>query len=275
MTSNDSHDKTKNLVNTIFGSQHRTLREHAGVSVAQLAAAVGYSDDQVRKIESGKRRAQDDYIAATDAFLGANGVLVATAAKLRESRLVPEWFAEYVELESAARRVDEFSLSAVPGLLQTKEYAAAMLTAHYPYMEEEEVSAHIRGRLERQALLDRRPTCQLSFVIEESAIRRQLLEADLARTQLEHIADCARMRNVTVQVLPMNCCTHAGLDGPFILLETVEGKRVTYVEYQGGARWFTEPLDVSAMEGRYGIIRMQALNAENSLRQIEKLAGEL
>ena len=275
MTSKDRQGKTRNLVNVIYGAQQKVLREHAGVSVTQLATSVGYSDDQIRKIERGERRAHEEYIAATDACLGVNGALVATAAELRKSQLIPEWFAEYVELEAAARRIDEFDAMVIPGLLQTEEYLHAVLAAHFPHMEEDEISAHVRGRLDRQALLSRKPACQLSFVIEESALLRPVLEPESMRMQFEHLADCARMRNVTVQILPMDCRSHAGFDGPFTLLETGEGKRVAYVEYQGGARWFAESLDVSAMEGRYGIIRMQALNAEDSLRLIEKLAGEL
>lgn len=250
MTSNDSHDKTKNLVNTIFGSQHRTLREHAGVSVAQLAAAVGYSDDQVRKIESGKRRAQDDYIAATDAFLGANGVLVATAAKLRESQLIPDWFADYVETEAVARRIDEYDVQSVPGLLQTTEYARVVLSDYHPTLDDEEVDRRAQHRMDRQVLLSRKPRCMLSFVIEEAALRRPLGGRAVMRRQLQHLLDCARMRNITMQVMPLDCETHTGLNGPFTLLETGDRKRVVYVEHQGGMKWLSDPDQVSTMEGR-------------------------
>lgn len=273
MTSLDSHDKSKNLVNAILGAQHKALREHASVSVAQLAATLGYSEDQIRKIESGKRRAQDDYIAAADTHLGANGLLLATAAKLRESQLIPDWFADYVETEAEAIRIEGYDVQSVPGLLQTPEYARVVLSDFYPTLDDEEVDRRVQHRMDRQALLSRKPLCMLSFVIEEAALLRPLGGRTVMCKQLRYLGHCAQMRNVTVQVMPLDCESHTGLNGPLMLLETGDRKRVVYVEHQGGKKWLSDPDQVSTMEGRYGIIRSQAHNPVDSLNLIQKLAG--
>ena len=273
MTSKDRQDKTRNLVNVIYGAQQRAFREHAGVSVAQLATTVGYSDDQIRKVERGERRAHEEYIAATDAYLGVNGALVATAAKLRESQLIPEWFADFVETEAQSRRIDEYDVQSVPGLLQTPEYARVVLTDYHPMLEDEEVDRRVQHRMDRQALITRKPPCMLSFVIEEAALRRPLGGRVVMHKQLQHLLDCAEMRNVTLQVMPLDCETHTGLDGPLTLLETGDRQRVVYVEYQGGMRWLSDPDHVSALGGRYGMIRSQAHNPVDSLNLIRKLAG--
>lgn len=274
MTSKDKGDK-RPVSYVIYGAQQRRIREHVGMTQQQVADEVGYSVELVRKIERGERKAQEQYVRKVDEVLQAQGVLVVTSEELSQHLQWPDWFEEYVEAEAAARRIEEYDTHVVPGLLQSEEYARAVLSAHYPTLDDEEVEGRVTARLERQALLTRKPTCMLSFVVEEWVLQRPIGGKKSMQDQLHKLTECARMRNTTIQVLPTACETHAGFDGPMTLLETADGKRVAYVEGQAGGDWISSPDDVRVQEGRYGIIRGQALSAEASLTFIEKLAGEL
>lgn len=142
MPSKDSEDRS--VANVVFGAQQRRLRTHRGISQGELADELGYSADLIRKIESGKRRAQPAYVAKADEVLGAHGVLAAAAEELAQLQLYPEWFAEYVETEATARRIYKYDVLVIPGLLQTEAYAHAILSAHYPTLDDEEVEDSLR-----------------------------------------------------------------------------------------------------------------------------------
>ncbi|WP_208882360.1 helix-turn-helix domain-containing protein [Streptomyces armeniacus] len=280
MTSEDTQDAQdsggKNPISyVIFGRQHRRLREHAGFTVQQLHTASSYSADLIRKIERGDRRAQPDYIQKVEEVLGTNGLLLVASEELAKRLQWPDWFEKYVEAEANARSLQSYNTQVIHGLLQGEQYARAVLSAHYPTLDDDAVEARVAARLDRQSLLTRKPTCMLSFVIEEWVLRRPIGGKAAMREQLQHLIGCARMRNVAIQVLPTACETHAGFDGPMTLLETGEAKRVAYVEGQAGGAWGTATEEVRVLEGRYGIIRGQALSTEDSLRFVEQLAGEL
>lgn len=273
MTSTDKGDKPPSYL--IFGAQQRRLRERGGLTRQQLSDQVPYSADLIRKIERGERRAQADYIKQIDGALGAQGLLETVGEELSKKHLFPEWFEEYVKAEAEALRIDIYDTHVVNGLLQTERYARAVLSAHHPTLDDEEVEVRGSARLERQALLTRKPTCMLSFVVEEWVLHRPIGGVAAMREQLEQLAACARLRNITLQVLPTACESHAGFDGPMTLLETADSRRLGYVEGQAGSAWVAAPERLRELEGRYGIIRGQALNAEESLKLIEELAGEV
>ena len=240
----------------------------------QLGRAINVSESMVRMVERGRRLFRPEYLQPLDDALGAQGVIVAIAPDV-EVNDHPAWFAEYVETESRARRLDTYNVHVLHGLLQTEGYARAVLSAHCPTLDDDEVEALVEARLERQVLLSRRPLAMLSFVIEEWVLRRPIGGRKILKEQLIRLTECSTMRNVSIQVMRTDCETHAGFDGPMTLLETAEGKRVAYVEGQAGPQWVTDGAKVSDLEQRYANIRTQARDERGSLRFIEELAGEL
>ncbi|WP_344384793.1 helix-turn-helix transcriptional regulator [Streptomyces thermolineatus] len=258
----------------IFGMQSRALRERLGMTQAELAGHIGYSESLVRMVERGERRPRPDYVERVDKALQAQGVLVAATPFLRQDRY-PPWFIEYVETEANAVSLYSYSTHVLHGLLQTEEYARAVFSARCPTLDDEEVENRVVARLDRQSLLNRRPAPTLGFVIEEWVLRRPVGGRAALKAQLHRLLECAAMRNVTVQVMPVERESHAGFDGPMTLLETPEARRLGYVEGQGVSTFVTKETEVSVLERRYGIIRTQALTTEDSARLIECLAGEL
>jgi hypothetical protein len=126
----------------------------------------------------------------------------------------------------------------------------------------------------RQKIFTRQPTPHMSFVIEESVLHRRIGGEQVWRGQLEQIMLIGHARSVGVQVMPLRCAEHAGLAGPFTLMETKDGERVAYAEVQSQSRLLTDPERVRELEATYGTIRAQALTPQESSALIEKLLRE-
>ena len=162
----------------------------------------------------------------------------------------------------------------MPGLLQTEEYARALFTGHCPPLADDIIDQHVEARLSRQSLLTRAPIAELSFIIGEASLRESVGGRKVMRGQLEQLLLFGSLRNVEVQVMPTGRGFHPGLNGPFILVETLEHRHVGYVESQGIGAAVSDSNKVSGLGLRYGKLRSQALNAEESARVIQRLAGE-
>ncbi len=257
----------------MFGELVKHLRRLHGISQEALAAHVGYSKALVAGVEGGTRMPSRNFILKAEEILRADGVLVAAAKHLAWDKY-PKWFVEYVELEKKARALHTYENHVIPGLLQTEEYARAVFEAHCPPLDEEEIERRVAVRLERQVVFDRKPLPVTSFVLEMAVIARPIGGRKVQRVQLEQLLDSARRRNVEIQLMPPDRETHVGLDGSFVLLETVDRRNVAYVEGQHGSRLFEDPEKVSDLTARYGILRAQALSPEESARLIEQVAKE-
>lgn len=259
----------------MIGAQQRALREKKKMKQEELAARAGYSTGHVREVETGKRKPTLAYVEAIDRALEASGVLLTVAEEFLETRRHPEWFEEYALTEAKARRLYSYSALTIDGLLQTEDHARAVLSTNVPTLDEERVEELVSARLDRQKLLTRTPQPTLGFVLEEVTLERPIGGPEVHKRQLEHLASCAQLRNVSIQVMETNVTTHVGLDGPMMLLETPEGTTLGYVEVQGVNRLLTDPVWVGDLEQRYGIIRSQALSPDRSLELIRAKAADL
>ncbi|WP_158288149.1 helix-turn-helix transcriptional regulator [Streptomyces sp. ICBB 8177] len=257
-----------------FGSQVKHFRGLKGMTQEELGKAVGYSLDTIASIEQGRRPPPLKFFDPADCVLCAGGI-IANAKRFLEFPRYPAFFAEFADAEAKAISVSYYECMAIPGPLQTEPYARAAISAYCPPYSPEQVDQYVAARLERKALLTRKPPAILGFVIEHAVLRRPIGGREAFKKQLLHVAEAARRNNVTLQVMPDGCEEHAGLEGPMTLLETEDRRMVGYVEYQGGSEWVSKPEDVSVLHQRYGIIRAQALTTRDSLALIESLAGEL
>ncbi|MGW4160583.1 helix-turn-helix domain-containing protein [Streptomyces sp. NPDC004788] len=258
-----------------FGRLLRFYRERAKVSMERLGDETGYSKSQVAMIERGQRKAKGDFVPIADAFLGAQGALLEVAEEVAESGIAA-WFEDYLAEELKAAGIHMYENHLVPGPLQTEDYAYAVFRSAVPALDEDEIEAGVVARLKRQEMFFRTPSPVVTFVLEKAALTKPLGGKDVLRKCLQHIRECADRRNVTIQVMPEDRETHAGLSGPFILLETEERKnQLVYVEGQGGRYFLSEQPDVGVVFARYSMLRAQALTPEDSARLIEQVAREL
>ncbi|MCQ4042068.1 helix-turn-helix domain-containing protein [Streptantibioticus rubrisoli] len=259
----------------MFGAISKALRTAAGISQEALGEHVGYSKSLVQGVESGTRMPSQRYVELADPFLDANGTLLAAAAHLSRERF-PSWFIDYLEAEKTALSLWVYDTQVINGLLQTEEYARAVFSARCPALEEEDIEARVQARLERQSLLTRKkPPCMMSFVMEEWLLYRRIGGLDAHRGQLEHLLELSERRNVSIQIMPTVCESHAGFNGPMHLLETPAHQWLVYVEGQKVGVMIDDPDQVSELYQRYAMIRSQALAPGDSVKLIEKLLGEL
>jgi transcriptional regulator with XRE-family HTH domain len=256
-----------------FGQQLRVLREREGLTRAQLGSRLGYSEDQIASVELGRRIPKPELIDAADAVLGGGGVLAAMKEEVARARY-PAFFRDAARLEREAVELHVYANQAVPGLLQTEDYARAVFGMRRPLLDEEIIVQRVAARVARQGIFERRPLPTISFVIEESVLRRPIGGWDVWRGQLEEVLLRGQQRNVEMQVMPTERSEHASLAGPFTLIETTEGRRIAYVEAHKESRLYSDRKSVRELEEQYGILRAQALTPIESLDFAEKLLGE-
>ncbi|MEU7240814.1 helix-turn-helix domain-containing protein [Streptomyces sparsogenes] len=257
-----------------FGLQIKLLRERAGLTQAELGSRVGYSADQIAAVEQGRRIPKPDLIDRLDEVLDAGGVLMAMKGEVARARY-PAFFRNTARLEAQAVELHVYATQAVPGLLQTEDYARAVCVMWRPMLDDETIEQRVASRMARQDIFSRTPGPVMSFVIEEVVLQRPFGGENVLRGQLEQILLIGQRRNVVIQVMPTSRQEHAGLAGPFTLMETAAGQRIAYAEVQSTSRLHTERGKVRELEATYGIIRAQALTPRESLALVEKFLGEL
>ncbi|MFS8200051.1 helix-turn-helix domain-containing protein [Streptomyces sp. CWNU-52B] len=257
----------------VFGRQLKLCRERAGLDRAELGRRTGYSASTIASFEQARRIPPPKFIDLADEVLDAGGLLRVGKGEVARAQY-PAFFRDAARLEAKAVALHVYATKAVPGLLQTDEYARAVFAMWRPLLDEETVGQRVAARLTRQDIFSRAPLSTISFVIEEFVLRRPLGGRAVMRGQLEQILLQGHRRNVEIQVMPIEREEHAGLEGPFTLIETEDGQRISYVESYKDSRLYTERRAVREIEEQYGILRAQALTPRESLALIEKLLGE-
>ncbi|MFD7992578.1 helix-turn-helix domain-containing protein [Streptomyces mexicanus] len=269
----DPDDEWGVAVITTVGRQLKLRREAAGMRAGEFAKAVGYSEDMVYKIEGGKRIPRQEYLIAADELLNAGGLIAATWEDVKKVRY-PKRVRELAKLEAQAVEIGVYECNIIAGLLQTPEHARAVIGAAQPPYSPDDVERMVAARLARQSVFERDPAPALSFVLEEGVLRRPIGGTMAWRHQLERLLEVGRLHNVVLQVMPMLCDTHSGLDGRIEVLKFADGTAVGRSDGAFNGRPTHDPKHLRILELRYGTIRAQALSPRESLAFIEKLLGE-
>ncbi|MFF7812716.1 helix-turn-helix domain-containing protein [Streptomyces sp. NPDC007945] len=269
----DPDDEWGVAVVATVGRQLRLRREAVGMRAAEFAEAVGYGEDLVYKIEGGKRIPRPEYLDKADEVLRAEGLLSAMKDDVAKVRY-PKKVRELAKLEARAVEMQLYDPLNIHGLLQTPEYARALLMMRRPAYTQDEVERYMAARVARKSVFDREPAPELSFVLEEGTLRRPLGGRAVLRRQLEHLREVARERQVELQVMPMNREEHAGLAGGIEVLKFEDGTAVGRSPAVANGRPVTDLRQLRILELRYGIIRTQALTPSESAAVIERLLGE-
>ncbi|MEU8867612.1 helix-turn-helix domain-containing protein [Streptomyces umbrinus] len=258
-----------------YGKLVKHFRELAQLKQPDLADAVGYSYEQVASIEQGRRPAKAAFTEAAERVLNAGGALRVLQEDVELARL-PLFFQDFALIEAEAVSRFSYDPLLIPGLLQTEEYARALLNAHFPPLDDEIVEERVAARLARQALIERKhPPIVFVFIIEESALYRRVDGTEVMKAQLQWLLKCAQLRNVGVQIMPTERAAHSGLNGAMVLVEDCERRQFVYIESQDIGTVVSAREQVSEFWIRYGMLRSQALDTEESVRLIERVAGDL
>ncbi|MGW2701773.1 helix-turn-helix domain-containing protein [Streptomyces sp. NPDC001340] len=251
------------------GDQMKRWRTKADVSREKLASAANYSPATIESMERGVRRPTSRVLDVADDLCGAQGMLSAAKEFLNRERF-PARAQDFMEREKEATSLWTYENSLVPGLLQTRGYARALIDNRIPPLDEETVEERVTARMERQSILTaRKPPVGLSFVLYEAVLRAPQVDAE----QLHRLLEAAALRNVVLQVLPFERAFSDALMGPMVLLETRDHERFAFMEGAFASELSADPGVVSRVTERLSMIRTQALGPEESARFIERMVG--
>ncbi|MFG2264790.1 helix-turn-helix domain-containing protein [Streptomyces sp. NPDC048720] len=268
----DPDDDWGVAVITTVGRQLRLRREAVGLRAAEFGRVVGYGEDMVYKVESGRRIPRPEFLDKADEVLSAGGLLAAMKEDVAKVRY-PKRVRELAQLEAKAVELQLYDPLNVHGLLQTPEYARALLEMRRPAYSGDEIERFIAARVARKSVFEREPSPEISFVLEEWTLRRPLGGRKVLRRQLEHLLDVAELRQIELQVMPMDREVHAGVDGSIEVLKFADGSAVGRSPVVANGRPVGEPRQLRILELRYGIIRAQALTPRESTTFLERLLG--
>ncbi|MFH8800097.1 helix-turn-helix domain-containing protein [Streptomyces sp. NPDC017936] len=269
----DPDDDWALAVVATVGRQLRLRREAAGMRVGEFAVAVGYGEDLVYKIESGKRIPRPEFLDRADEVLGAGGLLSAMKGDVEKVRY-PRKVRDLADLEAKAVELLSYGSHALHGLLQTEDFARALLLTRRPTPPENQLEQAVAARMARKAIYERSPAPELSFVLEETTLRRPIGGRMVHRKQLEHLLEVAQLRNVDIQVMPLDRWDHPGTGGRIQVLKFGDGTAVGRMDDEFNGRPVHDPRQLRILELRYGTIRAEALTARESQAFVERLLGE-
>ncbi|OUC97198.1 helix-turn-helix domain-containing protein [Streptosporangium minutum] len=242
----------------LLGSQLRRLRETKGLSREEAGHLIRGSESKISRMELGRVGLRERDVADLLTFYGVEDEAARSAVMdllLRANEpgwwhrfndLLPSWFQTYVGLEEAASRIRTYEVQFVPGLLQTEEYAKAVITAGSAGVAPEEIVRRVDLRMERQQVLDRPDGPFFWAVIDEAALRRPIGGSEVMRAQLEHLLDLMRRPNITIQVMPFSFGGHSAEGGAFSVLrfQDQELPDVVYVEQLASALYLDKREEV-------------------------------
>ena len=270
---------------TRLGSELRRLREQAGLTCEAVGRQLECSGTRVSRLETGRisvrpgdvREMLDLYgVAGREA-----GDLVRLAREVRRkswwhaySRIVPPWFGSYLGLESEAGGLRDFQPMAVPALLQTEEYARAVLRAAPDGGAGDPAGRQVALRMQRQAILTRPSPPGLRVVIGEGALRAQAGGPAVMRAQLSRLAGLAARPAITLQVLPLRSAAHADPAPPFTILDfrAAADRPVVYLEHLTGGLFLDRQDEIARYAAAFDHLCARALGPAESAALIARLA---
>jgi transcriptional regulator with XRE-family HTH domain len=265
----------------------RRLREAAALTCEEVGAQLECSGTRISRIETGKIGIKPGDVRELLEVYGVTGPDATALVQLaREARrkgwwhtygnLLPGWFEAYIGLESDAVRFRDFQPLVIPGLLQTADYARAVLRAAPTAGAPEEIDRQVALRVERQGVLAHPEPPDLWIVLGEGALRTRVGDDATMRTQLRYLAEVAERPNVTLQVLPFTNAAHVNPISPFTILEFAEpdDPAVVYLEHLTGCLFVEDETEVR----RYRVVSdhlcAEALGTGQSIDLIARLSGE-
>jgi transcriptional regulator with XRE-family HTH domain len=256
-----------------FGDELRAHRVKAGWSQAELAPRLFISASLASALENGTRVPKRDLAELCDQIFETTGTFT-RLWKLTVQQAYPSWFSQYAQLEEQATRIHKWELRYIPGLLQTAEYARAVMRAGRPRDAADVIDEDVRARVDRQDILTRANPPFAWFVIDESVLYRPYGGPDVMREQLKRLAEFADLPSVVLQAMPFTVTDHPGADGPLTILEFAGSPSVGYAEGRGSGRLIESPADVAQAIEAIDLVRAAALPRSRSLEMIRRIINE-
>jgi transcriptional regulator with XRE-family HTH domain len=257
-----------------FASEMARMRKAAGLSQPALAKRLGYSASQVSKIEICERIPQADQASRLDEIFNTDGHFARLQPLVENTSMLP-WFQELFKVEASAEEIRTYESYAIPGLLQTEDYARIAVESARPILSDEEIDQAVALRMTRQDILDRDRPPRIWAVIDESALCRLAGSPAVMRKQCEHLVCMGRRSNVVIQVITNDegiCCAGGR---PFTLLSFRHQIDMVYVESLYSAKYIRDRDETARYALTLDHLRGSALSDDKSMALIERISHEM
>ena len=256
-----------------FAAELRAWRQRHGWSQADLADKLGYSGSHMSSVETMTRLPTADFAKRCDQVFGTPG----TFERLQEDitkAAYPPWFSPFVHFESKAVRVHCWDNRCLTGLLQTEDYARALIRAGNLDMSDDEVERDVAARMERQQIMLRELPPYCWFVIQEAALRTMFGGKVVMRDQMGRLLDVARLPRVVVQVFPSGVPNCPGVDGAVTIFGFADEPSVGYAEGYRAGRTIEASSEVANLVLMFDHLRALALSPADVQDMITAIRGE-
>ncbi|WLQ42589.1 helix-turn-helix transcriptional regulator [Streptomyces laculatispora] len=259
-----------------YGNELRFKREEAGLTLEKLVDGSFFGITYLSEIEHGHRRMPVELARHVDRVLGTDGFFERRCDDVRKAKQGAHaaFFAPVAEAETRARSIGQWSGTLIPGLLQTRAYAQAVIGYTHSLDTAEEVEAKIGARLQRARLFDDPKKPEYWVILHESLVHHSIIPPVEMAEQLEQIAALARHSRIVVQILPWNGPTRALTELPLLLMDFDDEPPLLYTEGPYHGQTIDDPALVMLYRKAYDRLRGAALPPEVSLALVEKAAEE-
>ena len=246
------------VMRMVLGRRLQDLRERAGLSYEDAGAALEVTHSTIRRMEKAEVSLKILYVDRLLRTYGVDdpGEIESFLSLVREANqpgwwhryrdVLPDWFSAHVSLEVEAALIRAYEPHYVHGLLQTPDYARAVLRAGLPHVSEAEINRLVDLRVERQTLLTRSDAPRFWGVMDETVFRRAA-DPKVLRAQVDRLIEAATLPNVTLQIMPFAAGPHPAMYGPFCIFRFrfPELPDIVYSESLRGAVYVDDRDDVS------------------------------
>lgn len=271
----------------ILGAQLRRLRERAGVARSDAAWSIRGSDSKMSRLEAGKVGFKERDVADLLTMYGITEesereLLLDMTRRSNEpgwwqpyGDVLPDWFEDYVGLETSASRIQTYELMFVPGLLQTEDYARAIITSGHPDRASDDDERRLTVRMRRQQMLGRRDSPTVWAILDESVLHRPIGGHGVLIGQIERLLEVAVLPNVVIQVLPFTMSGYAA-ESTFSILRFAEPELpdLVYQEHLTHATYLDKRPEVEQYSRVMDRVAVDALTPDETRQYLTKLAAE-
>jgi transcriptional regulator with XRE-family HTH domain len=267
-----------------LGARLRELRTNAGLTIDEVAERLLCSPSKVSRIETAQRALSLRDVRDLCHIYGVNDQadrdrLMALSREGQQRAWWQEYdlpYSTYLGLEAEASLIEDYKSGVVPGLLQTEDYARAVIRGTMPHVRGEVVNQYLKATLTRQGLLAQSTRPTLHVILDEAVLHRAIGGQTVMLRQLDHILELAAPPNILIQVLSYGAGAHPGLDSPFSILGFADSllSDVVYVEGLVGHLYLERKADVERYKKAFNDLSAIALDSNSSLQLIREVARD-
>ncbi len=277
---------TASVARRIVARVMRDARIRNSITATNAASVAGFAQGTLTKYERAENPFPKTVVYRLADFYGLDSEVRDKLVDLAGQRTlgwwqvykdIPDWFATYVAFESEALEVSTYQDSVIPGLLQTPDYARALLASDVRSGTPEQIEAQVEVRTQRQTRLTGGNPLRLHTVFNEAALHRPGGDTETMRQQLEFLIERADLDNIRLQVLPFDAGVHTASETSFMimkfpdLLENVEIGDLVYIEYKLGSLYLEEASETEAFQETFEHVQNVALSPPASIELIQKV----